>query len=302
MIQRPLSSIQLGDKVLVTSIERHSGGSATNAGAALATLGLDVKILTKLGDDHDADFIVKELNAYRLKNICLHRSKKKKTDSAVIISSAKEKDRVIYVYKGASQDLSMNDVKKSQLRRAKWIYLGTLMGKSFRTGKMIAKYVRRQGIPLLFNPSLYLARRGKNVLRPILRAATILVLNKEEAQALLETSSRTITALLEPLQQLGPETVVITNGKKTMYARKNDEMYSLTPPPVTIVHTAGAGDAFTAGFLAGIIKGYPVEDAMALGQANASSVIQHIGTKNRLLTEREARSLMKKYRIICRKR
>jgi hypothetical protein len=40
---------------------------------------------------------------------------------------------------------------------------------------------------------------------------------------------------------------------------------------------------------------------MKVGQANASSVIQYIGTKNKLLNEKEAHALINKYKIKCTK-
>ncbi len=294
-IDKLLSEVKLGEKVLVSSLEKHSGGGATNAGAALAKLGLKVKILTKLGDDHDAEFILKELKEYKVKNIC-RRPSKKNTDFSTIISSTKEKDRIIYVYKGASSDLGADDFKKYQLR-AKWIYLATLMGKSFSTAKVIAEYAQKKKINLLFNPSLYLAKKGKVYLRSILQAASILVLNKEEAQALLKNKTNESRKLLLFLSKLGPDTIVITNGPQKIFAYSQGKIYSLTPPKVKVVHTAGAGDAFTSGLLAGIIKNYSFPDALKLGQVNANSVVQHLGTKNKLLTESEAQEEIKKYRI-----
>ncbi len=293
-IESALSSLKLGDKVLVQSIEKHSGGGATNSAAALSKLGLKVKVLTKLGNDHDADFIIKELKKYKVKKVCLHQSKKS-TDAATIISSLQEKDRIIFVHKGASADLSVTDFKKSVLN-ADWIYLASLMGKSFHVANYIIKN-KPERTKILFNPSLYLAQKGKRSLRVILNATEILVLNKEEAQAVLKTNSTDFKFLLKGLQRCGPKTVIITNGSKKMQAITENHIYTLTPPDVKIVNTAGAGDAFTAGFLAGIIKKYSVEDALQLGQVNATSIIQHIGAKNKLLTESEAQNLIKKYKI-----
>ncbi|MBU0469985.1 MAG: carbohydrate kinase family protein [Nanoarchaeota archaeon] len=295
-IEEPLSKIKLGDKVIVTKIEKHSGGGATNAAAALAKLGLKVKVLTKLGRDHDAEFVNKELRDYKIKNICLHHSKKN-TDNATIISSLKERDRIIYVHKGASKDLTAEDFKRSKLN-TRWIYLGSLMGSSFSVANKLAEIVKEnKRIKLLFNPSLYLAAKGKDYLKKVLSVSEIIILNKEEAQALLKTSSEDFPALLKGLQKLGPKTIIITDGKRKLYAYQDDTLYFLTPPDVKIVHTAGAGDAFNAGFLAGIIKRYPLADALCLGQANSSSVIQHLGTKNKLLTEVEAKRMMKRYQI-----
>lgn len=294
-IEQSFSSINPGDKILVTRQETHSGGGATNAAAALAKLGLKVKTLTKLGNDHDAEFILRELKQYGVESICQKRSKHH-TDSATLISSQKDKNRVIFVFKEASRDLSLADCEIAALN-TQWIYLGSLMGKSFSAAQSIVQRAKQQNISILFNPSLYLAQKGKNYLKSILRATTILVLNKEEAQAVLKTKIENFPFLLQQLQKTGPNIVVITDGRKKLYSLSDKTISSLFPPPVKIVDTAGAGDAFTAGFLAGMIKKYSFDDALRLGQVNASAVIQQIGCKNRLLTEKEGRTMMREYGI-----
>ncbi len=294
-IEQPFSSIKAGDKILIKSAQTHSGGGATNSAAALATLGLRVKTLTKLGNDHDAAFLRQELKKYGVKNIC-RRHSRHHTDFSTIVSSTKEKDRIIYTFKEASRDLELKDFNKKELA-AKWLYIGSLMGKSFQAGKEIARIVKNTDCRILFNPSLYLAKNGKNYLKPILDRTFILVLNLEEAQAVLKSSSAAPKLLLTGLYRLGPKIVIITNGNKRLHALFNHIIYSLQPPKVKIVHTAGAGDAFTAGFLAGVIKRYPFEDALRLGQVNALSVIQHIGCKDTLLNEKEAGKWKGKYEI-----
>lgn len=295
-VEQPFSSLKVGDKVLVKSVDKRSGGGATNSAAALAKLGLKVKTATKVGNDEDGNFILRELKEYEIENICSVRSKQQ-TDLATIISSTKEKDRIILVHKGASTDLSSKDIQASKLN-CSWIYLATLTGKSLSVAYYLAKIVKKKNIKLLFNPSLYLAQKGKKQLSTLLQNTAVLVLNKEEAQALLKTFSSSFELLLKELQKCGPRIVIITDGRRGLYALQKNIVYSLTKTPdVKIVHTAGAGDAFTSGFLAGLIKNYPFEDALRLGQVNASSVIQHVGAKAGQLTEKEARTMMKKYKI-----
>src|SRR3989338_7922961 len=292
-IEQKFNSIRPGDKVLVKNIEKHSGGGGTNSAAALSKLGLKVKLLTKLGNDHDAEFIHQEMKKFKVKNICLHHSHHH-TDFSTLVYSTPDKNRVIYVHKGASQDLAVTDFKKSQLK-AEWVYLATLVGKSLQTAKEIVKSAENKSLKLLFNPSLYLAKLGKSSLAPILKNTTILVLNKDEAQALLKTTSNSFNLLLFGLQKLGPPVVVITNGPKRVYALHENIIYSVLPPEVKVVHTAGAGDAFTSGLLAGTIKKYPFADALKLGMVNSLSVIQHIGTKHKLLNMPEANQAIQKY-------
>lgn len=296
-IEQPFSTLKLGDKVLVRSVDKRSGGGATNSASALVKLGLNVKTATKLGNDEDGNLILKELKSYGIDNICRIRSKEQ-TDLATIISSTKERDRIILVHKGASTDLSFKDFPSSQLN-CSWIYLATLTGRSQQTAYEIAKIAKNKDIKLLFNPSLYLAQKGKKSLAKILQNTTALVLNKEEAQALLKTSSSSFEFLLTKLQRCGPQIVIVTDGRRGLYALQKNVMYSLTKTPdVKIVHTAGAGDAFTSGFLVGVIKNYSFDDALRLGQVNASSVIQHVGAKVGQLTEKEAKLMMKKYKIM----
>lgn len=295
-IEQPFSTLKLGDKVLVKSVNKSSGGGATNSAAALAKLGLKVKTATKVGNDDDGNFIIKELRASGIENICHGRSKQQ-TDLATIISSSKEKDRIILVHKGASSDLTAKDIQVSKITPS-WIYLATLTGRSEETAHHIASLAKHRNIKLLFNPSLYLAQKGKKHLAPILQNTSVLVLNKEEAQALLKSSSTNFEHLLTELQKCGPRIVVITNGRKGLYTVQNRTFYSLTKTPdVKIVHTAGAGDAFTSGLLTGLIRHYPFDNALRLGQVNASSVIQHVGAKVGQLTEKEAQTMMKKYKI-----
>tara|TARA_Y100000310_G_scaffold153901_1_gene153450 strand:+ start:16985 stop:17950 length:966 start_codon:yes stop_codon:yes gene_type:complete len=294
-IDDSFKEIKVGDKVLVSEKATHTGGGATNSAAALAKFGLKVKMLTKLGDDGEADFIIKEMKKYGVKNVCKSVSNKR-TDTATLISSVKNRDRIIYVHKGASRDLKLSDCAKKDLR-VKWMYLASLMGKSFATAKKLCEIAKTKNINVLFNPSLYLAKKGKKYLRSVLDATTILVLNREEAQALLGNDSNSFSHLARELHKLGPSKVIITNGNKRFYASDSKKLYSLIGPTVKRVHTAGAGDAFTAVFFGALIKKYSFADALRLGQVNASSVIQYIGTKHKQLTEKEALSHLKKYRI-----
>lgn len=297
-INQPLKSVHLGDKVLVNRQETHTGGGGTNSAVALAKLGFHVKLLSKLGNDHDADLIQKELRSHGIQNICSAKSKKA-TDSSVLLDSPYDKDRIIYVHKGASVDLSPDDYCHWRIK-ARWIYLASLVGESFAVAQDIAHLSMQKNIPLLFNPSLYIAKKGKRYLGSVLRATTILILNKEEAAALLG-KKRGVHEMLRSLSGLGPETVVITDGEKQLFAWHEGSRYAFLPPPVKVQETAGAGDAFASGLLAGVLKGYSFEDALCLGQVNALSVIQHMGCKVGLLDEETAVRMMKRHKINVRR-
>jgi len=293
--EEKLSEMKLGDKLLVRRMDLHTGGGAVNVAAGLSRLGLKVKILTKLGSDHNAHFLQSDFQKYGIKNLCKKHSIKN-SDYSTIVSSEQEKDRLVFAYKGASQDLAVEDLPF--MLNVKWIYLSSLVGKAFQTVSELARRAQKKKILLFFNPSLYLVDKGKNYLRSILAATTLLVLNLEEAQALLRTKKNNPKDLLLALHHLGPKTVVVTNGAKRLFAFHENHIFSLDPPNVKVVQTLGAGDAFNSGLLAGILNNYSFEDALRLGQLNSTSVIGHFGAKTGLLSEEEAKKMQSKIKIV----
>jgi len=53
--------IKLGEKVLISNLEKHTGGGANNSATALKKMGLQVKALFKIGADHDGELICRQL-------------------------------------------------------------------------------------------------------------------------------------------------------------------------------------------------------------------------------------------------
>jgi ribokinase len=96
----------------------------------------------------------------------------------------------------------------------------------------------------------------------------------------------------------GCRTVVVTLGKgkrlgkvtATSYIRDADDEYIVETPShnlVAEVDTTGAGDAFAAGFLYGVVKGKGLEECGRLGDFVAKLSISHTGARQGLPTAEE---------------
>ena len=69
-------------------------------------------------------------------------------------------------------------------------------------------------------------------------------------------------------------------------------MYHAPIRNVPVIERTGAGDAYSTGFLAGLLFGKDVTEAMRWGSANATSVIGKIGAQPGLLTKKQMHDVL----------
>lgn len=100
-------------------------------------------------------------------------------------------------------------------------------------------------------------------------------LNQEELRLLGFGSGDLRRDAAQLLQRCGLEQVILTRGAQgALVCTATGECHSAAPqPPERFVDTVGAGDAFTAVYLHGLLAGWPIPRMLALGQRFAGKVI-----------------------------
>lgn len=287
-----------GAKILIDDLEFTTGGGATNTAVCFARLGHKVACVSKGGCGANMDKIIKHLKRDNVDSSLMVCTKNGKTGYSIILDSL-EHDRTVLAFKGSNNELRFSELKLGKLK-TKWFYFSTLLGESFKTLEKLAKFAEKKKIKMAFNTSEYLAAKGAGFLRDILSRTAIFVLNKEEAY--LITKEKNTENALKKLLSFGPKIVAVTDGKNPVFVSDGKYIYSARPHNVKVVETTGAGDAFAASFLSGIIKRNDIKFAIELGITNSQSVIQHHGAKNKLLSYSEALEILKKNPIKITKR
>ncbi len=281
-----------GSKILIKELRFTTGGGGTNTAVALSRLGHKVGFLGKLGCDENSDFVLSKLKKEKVDflGVC-----GKEIGGYSVILDSIEHDRTILAYKGANDTLRFKEINLSKLK-TKWFYFSAMLNESFKTMEKLAEFAEKNNIKICFNASTYLAKKGKLFLKNILKRTDILVLNKEEA--IYMSGKEDIMGMFKSLREAGPRIVVVTNGKNEGYCFNGEYVYSFMPHKnIKIVETTGAGDAFAASFLSGIIKKNDIKFALQLAVTNSESVIQHHGAKEKLLTYQEALATIRKKKI-----
>jgi 2-dehydro-3-deoxygluconokinase len=133
---------------------------------------------------------------------------------------------------------------------------------------------RRAGGPLVsfdvnYRPALWPAGQAASVLLPLARAADLVLVGRDEAAALWGTATADdVRALLPEVARL-----VVKDAEHGATAYDGAERTFSPAPRVRVVEPVGAGDAFAAGYLAGLLDGRPARDRLRLGHLAAAAVL-----------------------------
>jgi len=174
-----LIAYPIGSKILIKKLEFTTGGGATNTAVALSRLGYKVACISKMGCGANAGKIKRHLKRDKVDTSLMVCDKKGRTGYSIILDSI-EHDRTILTFKGSNNDLRFDEINLKKLN-AKWFYFSTMIDESFKTLEKLAKFAEKKRIKVAFNASPYLAEKGIEYSKEILKRTDIFVLNKEEA-------------------------------------------------------------------------------------------------------------------------
>lgn len=94
------------------------------------------------------------------------------------------------------------------------------------------------------------------------------------------------------LQQISGGIIVLTNGPHPVRVLDRDGgIFSVQPPPAEAVDATGAGDAFRAGLMAGLLHGEALDGAVAWGAAAGALKVQHVGAASTIPALEDVRAL-----------
>jgi len=103
----------------------------------------------------------------------------------------------------------------------------------------------------------------------------IVFANEEEAKAFTGKEVEDALHIIAKSTSVG----VVKTGIKGSIAKSGDTVYVIEPVKANSIDTTGAGDAYAAGFLYGIINGLTYQQAGNIGSLLASATIETLGAR-----------------------
>jgi ribokinase len=258
-------------------------GNSPNAAVSAHRLGLRSALVTDLGDDQNGKDCLEALQNEGVLTDHIRIHPNQETNYHYVLQYQEE--RTILV-KHHQYDYNFPIIEPSP----KWIYLSSLAENSLPYHGQIADYLKSHPeTKLAFQPGTFQMRLGQEALQDLYHLSSIFFCNREEAGRILQSETEDMKELLKKMHASGPKIAVITDGPKGSYAYDGEEMWYMPmyPDPKPPVDRTGAGDSFSSTFVAALILGKSIPEALSWGPINSMSVVQYTGAQAGLLTREQ---------------
>ncbi|WP_300342173.1 sugar kinase [Nesterenkonia sp.] len=265
--------LQLGGQARITV-----AGAESNLAIGLARLGHRAAWSGRLGADESAELILRTLRAEGVDTSTVVRDPEAGTGLLLFERRLPDLTRVEYHRAGsAGSRWSTEDVEAALSLRPRILHVtgitAALSGSTRQALSDLVAGARGQGalvsVDVNFRGRLWTREQARPVLRDLARRADVVVASADELEL--------VAAEPEELLEAGVAEVVIKRGAEGASAVTPEGEVSVPSRKVQVVDTIGAGDAFSAGYLSGVLDGLAVPQRLGRGATLGAFAVASAG-------------------------
>ena len=287
-----------GQLLAVDAIPTKAGGCAANVAIDLAKQGIAVDVAGCLGEDAAAGELRSALEGHGVGCGRVVGVPALPTSKTVILLVADQDRRYIHSF-GANAGFTVGHIDRDWAARLKVFYLGGLfLMPQLQLDELVEllRHCRRNGVATVVDVVIPKNASLPRDLGPLLGAVDYFLPNEDEA--------RQMTGLADPrdalraLLGMNASTVVVTRGKQGFIAGRGGEFWEsgIYRMPEA-VDPSGCGDAFSAGVVAGIVRGMDLPSTLRLAGALGASAARAVGTTDGVFSAAEAEEFVARNRL-----
>ena len=279
----PKGSMQLVDREFIqklTQATEHmhrqlaSGGSAANTIHGLAQLGVDTGFIGKVGKDELGKFFAQDMKEAGIDPQLFESA----TDSGRAIALVTpDSERTFATFLGAAVELSAEEFSSPLFEGYGYLHIEGYLIQNQQLMKKAFELANKHGLQVSLDlASFNVVEANIDFLRTFVKEyVDILFANEEEARAFTGKEPEQALDELANLCQVA----IVKVGKEGSYIKKGVEKHRIEPIAARPVDTTGAGDAFAAGFLYGLVHNKPLDACGRAGSLLAGKVIEVTGAQ-----------------------
>lgn len=271
----------------VSTLKLDIAGAESNTAIGLSRLGHRARFISRVGSDSLGQRVRATLAAEGVDITYLMTDQETQTGVFFREWLPDGARRVLYYRRGsAASKLAPEHLESEAFKGARILHLTGITPALSETCATAVKYAidlaHAAGALVSFDPNyrapLWSPAEARKVLLPLMAQADILLMGHEDALAVLGTDDE--EEVLRPHAEFQARVIVLKQaerGASAWSAASAKRIVVPASPVAEVIDPVGAGDAFNAGFIAGWLRGYDLEDALRLGAEEGARLVAQTG-------------------------
>ena len=254
---------------------RATGGSTSNTIHGIAHLGGDTGFIGKVGNDEMGTFFEEDMKKSGITPYLIHTSEMDTGIATTLMTS--DAERTFATYLGAASAMLESEIDTEILKNYDYIHVEGYLIFNHELILRACQLAKSLNLKISMDMASYnLVESQRDFVTTLLRDyVDIIFANEDEARSF---TGKDEEEALDVLSQYC-EVAVVKLGAKGSIANIRGKKVAAGTNGKKPVDTNGAGDAFAAGFLFGLMQGFTPEKIIRLASAVGDEAVATIGAK-----------------------
>jgi fructokinase len=237
-----------------------AGGAPMNVARHLVQQHMNVLFASRVGKDASGDGLLDFLKTNGLYSELIQADEKLPT-CEVTVQLDKEGIATYIIPEPVSWDNIQTEATLNKAaKQASAIIYGSLACREATTRDTLLNLLNETTALKVFDVNMRPPHYTLSTIETLVAGADVIKMNEEEAALLIGGSTNHVKEnIIEFQKKYHPKTICVTRGEHGAIAWHDYEFYEHPGYPVTVVDTVGAGDAFLATFITGLLKNEPMQ-------------------------------------------
>ncbi|HXN23952.1 MAG TPA: carbohydrate kinase family protein [Candidatus Dormibacteraeota bacterium] len=288
-----------GDDCWASRLELHCGGVAANCAMALASWGMQARLLGCVGQDAFGDYLLESLAKRRVDAHWVQRTDETMT-GLLYVNVTPDGQRTFFGSRGANglvRRVPQNSTFYAGVIGASLVGYNFLDPATEKAARQIIKTIRSRGGWVSMDAGVGPCKQIPRKLLKVCGEVDILFVGQEEATLL--TGMQDDRKAYASLAKTGVREVVLKIGKRGCLISdgENGQLRRVPSFPIKAVDTTGAGDSFVAAFLHARVQGWPTTEAALLANTAGAVTASIVGAGEKLPSPQDVIRLLRTSRL-----
>ena len=258
------------------------GGAPANFAFHANQLGADARVITRVGNDAPGRAILQRLEEMKIQDGVVQKDDLLPTGTATVVLDGNGVPQFIISSNVAWDNLGQTAEALEIARQADAVCFGSLAQRSDAAALTIQQLIAATSRTCLrvFDVNLRQGFFTRKVVEQSLEIANLVKMNEPELEALstmFELSGNTIQKIEQLSRQFDLRLVALTRGENGSLLCQSGRCTNMPGGQVNVVDTVGAGDAFTAALVMGLLNRFDLEEVHQIAAEVAGFVCSHSG-------------------------